>query len=168
MLQTYLPNVCSRHVFPMLSLLKSDCSPQDLEQALQEAMDLVDSKEQQHRRNPHHRPQQPQLQPADDKEKAEMFLKEMVESGFSKTLALKAMKEVGVEDVAEGKAQCVMCLGSLIFVLYMVTCFSHYIPYFSNSNGQMRRWGVLCGDGKHKHSSFSFLLGVCLKVLSGA
>ena len=103
---------CSRHVFPMLSLLKSDCSPQDLEEALQDAMDLVDSVEQRHHHNPQHRPQQPEPQPTDDKEKAEEFVKEMLDSGFSKTLALKAMKEVGVEDTAEGEGQDGMCVGN--------------------------------------------------------
>ena len=135
----YFPNVCSRHVFPMLSLLKSDCSPQDLEQALQKAIDLVDFKEQQHHHNAHYQPQQPQLQPADDKETADVFLKEMLESGFTKTLVLKAMKEVDVKDIEEGKVQHVMYLGSLIFVLYMVTCFSHCITFFFNRNGQKRR-----------------------------
>ena len=96
----------------MLSLLKSDCSPQDLEEALQDAMDLVDSVEQRHCHNPQHQPQQPELQPADDKEKAEEFVKEMLDSGFSKTLALKAMKEVGVEDTAEGEGQDGMCVGN--------------------------------------------------------
>ena len=103
---------CSRHVFPMLSLLKSDCSPQDLEEALQDAMDLVDSVEQRHHHNPQHRPQQPEPQPTDDKEKAEEFVKEMLDSGFSKTLALKAMKEVGVEDIAEGEGQNGVCVGN--------------------------------------------------------
>ena len=100
---THLPTrvpLCFRHVFPMLSLLKADCSPEDLEEALQEAMDLVDVLE---RRQDHSTQQRPQ--PADDKEKAEEFVREMLESGFSKTLALKAMKEVDVEDVAEGEGE---------------------------------------------------------------
>lgn len=87
----------------MLSLLKSDCSPQDLEQALQEAMDHIDLMEQQHHHKPQQQPQPPQPQPADDKEKAEEFIREMFECGFSKTLALKAMKEVGLENIVEGK-----------------------------------------------------------------
>ena len=40
-----------------------------------------------------------------DKEKFEQFVTEILNCGFSKALALKALKEVNVEDVAEGKSE---------------------------------------------------------------
>ncbi|XP_070190023.1 E3 ubiquitin-protein ligase rnf213-alpha-like [Littorina saxatilis] len=102
----------SQHVYPMLSLLKADCSPQDLEQALQEAMDFIDASQQQ----PQQQQRQPQsqqqselpeeTQAVDDKETIETFMMEMFDAGFSKPLALRALKEVDVEDVAAGIAWC--------------------------------------------------------------
>ncbi|KAK7107714.1 hypothetical protein V1264_015588 [Littorina saxatilis] len=101
----------SKHVYPMLSLLKADCSPQDLEQALEEAMDHVDTLQQQQHHSPHHSPQrelppQPEPQAVGDKEKEEDFVKELAEAGYSRSLARKAMKEVGAGDAAEGIAWC--------------------------------------------------------------
>ncbi|XP_076466247.1 E3 ubiquitin-protein ligase rnf213-alpha-like [Babylonia areolata] len=95
----------SRHVYPMLSLLKEDCSPQDLEQALQDAMDRIDALR--HPQQPS-RPQAaaPQPAPVTDKEKVVLFMSEMTDNGFSKGLALKALRELGAENVAEGIAWC--------------------------------------------------------------
>ncbi|XP_076466869.1 E3 ubiquitin-protein ligase rnf213-alpha-like [Babylonia areolata] len=95
----------SRHVYPMLSLLKEDCSPQDLEQALQDAMDRIDALR--HPQQPS-RPQAaaPQPAPVTDKEKVALFMSEITDNGFSKGLALKALRELGAENIAEGIAWC--------------------------------------------------------------
>ncbi|XP_070188878.1 E3 ubiquitin-protein ligase rnf213-alpha-like [Littorina saxatilis] len=94
----------SKHVYPMLSLLKADCSPQDLEQALQEAMDHVDTLQQQEHCSAAQ--PSPKLPPVGGSDKMEMFVKELVETGFSRTLAMKAANEVGTEDVDNGIAWC--------------------------------------------------------------
>ncbi|KAL8581505.1 hypothetical protein ACOMHN_042898 [Nucella lapillus] len=109
-LQQQLINVgsepVSKHVYPMLSLLKADCSPQDLEQALQEAMDGIDASQQQQRQQPVRQTQARLPAHASDKEKVAAFMTEMRDNGFSKGLALKALQEVDPEDIAEGIAWC--------------------------------------------------------------
>ena len=52
-----------------------------------------------------------------DREKVEQFVTEILNCGFSKALALKALKEVNVEDVAEGKNEV-----SIIFVVKGDSC----------------------------------------------
>ncbi|KAK7494871.1 hypothetical protein BaRGS_00013998, partial [Batillaria attramentaria] len=96
----------SKHVYPMLSLLKESCSPADLEAALQEAMDEVDRVERQWTQHKNVPAAQEQEEEMNDEEKVVTFLSEMLDSGFPRPLALKAMKEVGREDIAGGIAWC--------------------------------------------------------------
>ncbi|KAK7459431.1 hypothetical protein BaRGS_00038999, partial [Batillaria attramentaria] len=92
----------NRLLYPMLSLLKEDCTPRDLEEVLEEAMEEVNRmKEQQ-------RGQQKEMEEQEDKkrenrENATVFVDQMKTFGFSTSLALRAMEDVGATEIAKDK-----------------------------------------------------------------
>jgi hypothetical protein len=94
--------LCYSHVYPLLSLLKADCSPQDLQDAVKEAMDRAEAIERQNRDLDLGGAAAPAE--GEDNKLAEEFVKEMVESGFTRSLALKALAaRVPAEDKAKGE-----------------------------------------------------------------
>ncbi|KAK7488216.1 hypothetical protein BaRGS_00020523, partial [Batillaria attramentaria] len=91
----------SRLVYPMLSLLKKDCIPKDLGEALEEAMDEVDRMKELKRKD-----QQAMAQKEEEKRttmgKIDDYLRELTNlTGCTKAMALKALEEIGEPDAGE-------------------------------------------------------------------
>jgi hypothetical protein len=88
----------------MLSLLKADCTPKDLEAALNEAMDRADALQQQKQEPKATSHQSPRHAAKEaDRDEEEAFVAEMTDAGFSRNLALKALAAVGAENTIEGE-----------------------------------------------------------------
>ncbi|KAL8623379.1 hypothetical protein ACOMHN_065913 [Nucella lapillus] len=100
-----------KQVYPMLSLLKADCYPEDVEQALQEAINPVESLQQrrnnrQHNNSSSRTPSPVAEIPVEAGETRAEFMRVIVDNGFSQSLARQALDAVGVEDVTEGIKWC--------------------------------------------------------------
>ena len=122
----------------MLSLLKLDCSPEDIECALNEAMDRIDAMQ---RLPPTQVPAAAaeasvSVSPADLQERERKFVAEIVDSGFPRKLALRAAAEVGTEDVGDGKASNLSffldCLSYLSFesICMLISKLMSVLSYF--------------------------------------
>lgn len=92
-----------RFVYPLLSLLKAECTPQHLEAAIQTALDEVNSIDQELKKQQQQEMQMQRQRERSNKEKVSLFLKKMKANGFRKSLALKAMAEVGCENMSKGE-----------------------------------------------------------------
>ena len=93
--------VC-RHLYPLLCLIKIDCTPDDVEQALDEAMDKV-IRMKQEQQGQQQQIQQREEEKRETKEKIARFLKELKDADIPRVKALKALNAVGPDDPDEGR-----------------------------------------------------------------
>ena len=99
-LQLY-PYFC-RHLYPLLSLIKVDCTPDDVNQALDEAMDEV-VRIKQEQQGQQQEIQQREEEKRETKEKMARFLEELKDADIPRDKALKALNAVGPDDPEKGK-----------------------------------------------------------------
>ena len=86
-------------VFPLLSLIKPECSMADIQEAMQKAKDEIFQFEQMGESAPN----EVEDVPLEHQDGEQHLVQEVMKSGFSETLALTALKHVEDADVDEGR-----------------------------------------------------------------
>jgi hypothetical protein len=85
----------------MLSLLKADCTFEDIETALEDAANEV-AKRKTEQQDEHDKLDKLQRGKMEEKEKVAAFIRELTSTGISRNKALKAFRAVGADDPVAG------------------------------------------------------------------
>ena len=111
-----------RLLYPLLSLVKADCTPDDVEWALDEAMDEV-VRMKQKLQGQQQQIQQQEEEKRETKEKIARFLKELKDADIPRHKALRALDAVGPDDPDEGR----LIYSTLFVCIFWCSFPSHFI-----------------------------------------
>ena len=121
-------------VFPMLSFVKHNCTLKDLQESMGSAFELLMAREVSSTRKEQTAEQQESMDDDEavinsgDGSQVDHFLETLQESGFSKKLAIAALKSVGPDSIDEG-----CMIKSIQFIYYIIIITLFLLPSYSTS-----------------------------------
>ncbi|KAL4233165.1 hypothetical protein ACF0H5_007850 [Mactra antiquata] len=100
-------NEVSHLIYPLLSAVKQNCTPDDLLRAMSEAKEAIDGQDSNDSDDGMETCNTSQeICETNDDEKRIIFMQEMIEAGYNKTLAIKALDHVDDFDISDGITWC--------------------------------------------------------------